>query len=71
MFVETVWQGQSFPASSRVSLFSFILPQRSRQPLPTGLSLHQVGVRQDGHWAGPSRNANHACGHFQSTFSVV
>jgi len=64
--------GQSLPTPvTLVSCFSFILPQRSRQPLSAGLSLKQVGVHQDGRWADLSRNMNLACGHFQSTFYVL
>ncbi|XP_078191889.1 uncharacterized protein LOC100413948 isoform X2 [Callithrix jacchus] len=47
MFVEKVCQVSPFPPLLLVLLILFIVQQHSRQPLSTGLSLHQVGACRD------------------------
>nr|XP_021530896.1 uncharacterized protein LOC105730191 isoform X2 [Aotus nancymaae] len=47
MFVEKVCQVSPFPPLLLVLLILFIPQQHSRQPLSTGLSLHQVGACRD------------------------
>lgn len=71
MFVEKVCQVSPFPPLLLVLLILFIVQQHSRQPLSTGLSLHQVGACRDHRRADLSKNTNYACGHFQSTFYVT
>ncbi|XP_074250361.1 uncharacterized protein LOC101052317 isoform X2 [Saimiri boliviensis] len=47
MFVEKVCQLSPFPPRLLVLFILLILPQPSRQPSSTGLSLHQAGARRD------------------------